>query len=178
MESYVDEMTLPAFARAMPAAVALPLGPLLTLSLRSLARRRPDLFERLGEHRRASYLIAPTDLSFAFRVIPDGASSVVRITTGRAASASDVVVRGPILALVGLLDGTFDGDALFFHRTLSISGRTEAVVALRNAIENAELRPSDFLGLAGQAGRAADEAVLGGLDAVRRIAAAYRRRAA
>jgi predicted lipid carrier protein YhbT len=111
-------------------------------------------------------------------VIPDGASSVVRVTTGSASAASDVVVRGPILALVGLLDGTFDGDALFFHRTLSISGRTEAVVALRNAIENAELRPSDFLGLAGQAGRAADEAVLGGLDAVRRIAAAYRRRAA
>jgi predicted lipid carrier protein YhbT len=151
---------------------------LLTLSLRSFARRRPDLFERLGEHRQASYLIAPTDLSFAFRVIPDGASSVVSITTASAQPASDVLIRGPIMALLGLLDGTFDGDALFFHRTLSISGRTEAVVALRNAIENAELRPSDLLGLTGRAGRVADQAVIRSIDALRRMAAAFQERAA
>jgi predicted lipid carrier protein YhbT len=178
MEPCVDEITLPAFARGLPPAFALPLGPLLTLSLRSLARRRPDLFERLGEHRRASYLIAPTDLSVAFRVIPDGVSSVVRVTTGAAAQASDVVARGPLMALLGLLDGTFDGDALFFRRTLSITGRTEAAVALRNAIENAELHPSDLLGLTGRAGHVVDEAVLGGLDALRRVAAAYRRQEA
>jgi predicted lipid carrier protein YhbT len=178
MELYVDEVTLPALMRRMPAAVALPLGPVLTLSLRSFARRRPDLFERLGEHRRAIYLIAPTDLSFAFRVTPDGPSSDVRVIAGGVPPASDVVIRGPIMALLGLLDGTFDGDALFFHRTLSIVGRTEAVVALRNAIENAELHPSDLLGLTGRAGRVADEAVIRGIDMLRRIAAACQRRAA
>jgi hypothetical protein len=51
------------------------------------------------------------------------------------------------------------------------------VVALRNAIEDAELRPSELLGLTGRAGCVADEAVLGGIDAVRKVAAAYRRRA-
>jgi predicted lipid carrier protein YhbT len=170
MEPYADEVMLPAVARLLPPAMALPLGPLLTLSLRSFARRRPDLFERLGEHGRAAFLIAPTDLSFAFWVVPDGAAAVVRVTAASAAMASDVVVRGPVMALLGLLDGTFDGDALFFHRTLSISGRTEVMLALRNAIENAELRPSDLLGLRGAIGRLADGAILGGLNTLRNIA--------
>ena len=178
MKPYAGETMLPTFMQLLPSAVALPLGPLLTMSLRSFARRRPDLFERLGEYCRASYLIAPTDLSFAFLVIPDGASSLVRVMTRDASQVSDVVVRAPIMTLLGILDGTLDGDALFFQRALSISGRTEAVVALRNAIDNAELHPSDLLGLTGRAGRIADEAVLGGLETMRRVVTAYRRREA
>lgn len=163
-----ENARLPAFARRLlPPLAALPLGPLLTLSLRSLARRRPALFERLGEHRRACFLIDPVDLPFAFVVIPDGASAVVR-TVRDLPLRVDVVIRGPILVLLGILDGTFDGDALFFHRTLSVTGRTEAVVALRNAIEDAELRPSDLLGLGGEAGRLADRGILGSLDLARR----------
>jgi len=46
-----------------------------------------------------------------------------------------------------MIDGTYDGDALFFSRDLVIEGDTEAVLALRNAIENAELNPSTVLGL-------------------------------
>lgn len=172
-----DEASLPAFAqRLLPPGAGLLLGPLLTLSLRSFARRRPEVFERLGEYRSAHYLIDPTDLPFAFSVIPDGASAAVRVTSGSGSLISDVVIRGPIMTLLGLLDGTFDGDALFFHRTISVSGRTEAVVALRNAIENAELRPSDLLGLRGLAGRLADGVVLGGLDVARGIAAGAARR--
>ncbi len=167
----IDEISLPAFARRLlPPALGLPLGPLLMLSLRSFARRRPELFERLGEYGSARYLIDPADLPFAFIVIPNGASAAVHVTTGCKPVTSDVVIRGPIMALLGILDGTFDGDALFFHRTISITGRTEAVVALRNAIEEAELRPSDLLGLRGMAARLADGAILGGLNVARGIA--------
>lgn len=167
-----DGISLPAFAqRLFPPFAGLPLGPLLTASLRSLARRRPGLFERLGEHAGARYLIDPTDLPFAFSVVPDGAAARVRVTGKRGAAPSDVVIRGPILMLLGILDGTLDGDALFFHRTVSVSGRTEAVVALRNAIEDAELRPSDLLGLRGTLARFADAGILGGLGAVRHLAA-------
>ncbi len=167
-----DEISLPAFAqRLLPPFAGLPLGPLLTLSLRSLARRRPGLFERLGEHAAARYLIDPTDLPFAFCVVPDGTASSVRVTGKSGSAPSDVVIRGPILMLLGILDGTLDGDALFFHRTISVSGRTEAVVALRNAIEDAELRPSDLLGLRGTLARLADAGILGGLGAVRHLAA-------
>lgn len=164
-------MSLPAFARMLPPVSGLPLGPFLTLSLRSLARRRPQVFERLGEHRRACYLIDPTDLPFAFSVIPDGAAAVVRVAFRSRETPSDVVIRGPILVLLGILEGTLDGDALFFHRAISVTGKTEAVVALRNAIEDAELRPSDLLGLTGALGRLADTGILGGLDLARRIVA-------
>jgi predicted lipid carrier protein YhbT len=164
-----DEAAALAFARLLPPFARLPLGPLLTLALRSLARRRPQIFERLGDERTAVYLIDPVDLPFTFSIIPDGRSAVVRAVSRTDTLRPDVVVRGPILMLLGLLDGTFDGDALFFERTISISGRTEAVVALRNAIEDAELRPSDLLGLTGIAGRLADACILDGLDVARRL---------
>ncbi len=166
-----EEMSLPAFARRiLPPFAGLPLRPFLTLSLRSLARRRPQIFERLGEHRHARYLIDPTDLPFAFCVVPDGTSAVVRVVFRSAETPCDVAIRGPILVLLGVLEGTLDGDALFFHRAISVTGKTEAVVALRNAIEDAELRPSDLLGLTGALGRFADAGILGGLDVARRVA--------
>lgn len=171
MATYVVEGELPAlFRHLLPGFTGRPLGPLLTLSLRSLARRRPQLFERLGEHRRASYRIDPSDLAFSFIVVPDRELALVRVLDKDAPAAVDVTIKGPILMLLGLLDGTLDGDALFFHRVISVSGRTEAVIALRNAIEDAELRPSDMLGLRGTLARLADESVLGGLDAARRLA--------
>jgi len=179
MGSNGDEMSLPAFVRRLlPAAVGMPLGPVLTLSLRSFARRRPEIFERLGEYCSARYLIDPTDLPFVFDVVPNGVSATVQIRNGTDPEISDVVLRGPIMALLGILDGTFDGDALFFHRTISITGRTEAIVALRNAIEDAELKPSDLLGLKGTAAKIANSAILGGFDVARGAAAsaAHRQR--
>jgi predicted lipid carrier protein YhbT len=41
--------------------------------------------------------------------------------------------------LLGLVHGVYDGDALFFSRDLVIEGDTEAVLALRNAIDNEEI---------------------------------------
>lgn len=172
MKMGVMDARLPAFVRHLfPAFVGLPLGPMLTLSVRALARRRPTLFERLGEHRRERYFIDPVDLAFAFVVVPDGERTVVRVTHRSGASACGVVIRGPLLALLALLDGTFDGDALFFNRIILISGRTEAVLALRNAIEDAELRPADLLGVSGVLAQLVDAGTLGGLDMARRLAA-------
>ncbi|MEY8120909.1 SCP2 domain-containing protein, partial [Falsihalocynthiibacter sp. BN13B15] len=51
----------------------------------------------------------------------------------------DANIAGPMSALLGLVHGAFDGDALFFSRDLVIEGNTEAVLALRNAIDDAEL---------------------------------------
>ncbi len=167
------EARLPAFVRHLsPAFAGLPLGPALTRSLRALARRRPGLFDRLGEFAAERFFIDPVDLGFAFVVVPDGARATVRATGKDAGGDCSVVIRGPILTLLALLDGTQDGDALFFNRVISISGRTEAVLALRNAIEDAELTPADLIGLSGALGRLADAGILGGLDMARRFAAA------
>ncbi|WP_434722843.1 ubiquinone anaerobic biosynthesis accessory factor UbiT [Mesorhizobium sp. RIZ17] len=164
------EARLPSVVRHLfPTFAGLPLGLLLTQSLRSLARREPRLFERLGEHRSARYFIDPTDLAFAFTVVPDGDRSVVRVVRKSETATSSVLIRGPLLTLLSLLDGTLDGDALFFSRVISISGRTEAVLALRNTIEDAELRPADLLGLRGHLARLVDAGVLGALNVARQI---------
>jgi predicted lipid carrier protein YhbT len=167
------EARLPAFVRHLsPAFAGLPLGPALTRSLRALARRRPGLFDRLGAFATERFFIDPVDLGFAFIVVPDGERSTVQATGKEASSDCSVVIRGPILTLLALLDGTQDGDALFFNRVIAISGRTEAVLALRNAIEDAELTPADLIGLSGAFGRLADAGILGSLDMARRFAAA------
>jgi predicted lipid carrier protein YhbT len=173
------EPRLPAVVRHLfPAFAGLPLGPLLTLSLRSLAGRQPRLFDRLGEHRTACYFIDPIDLAFAFTVVPDAECSIVRVVRKSEAATSSVLIRGPILTLLSLLDGTLDGDALFFSRIISISGRTEAVLALRNTIEDAELRPADLLGLRGALARLVDTGILGALNVARQMADRNSRREA
>ncbi|MEF2070793.1 ubiquinone anaerobic biosynthesis accessory factor UbiT [Consotaella aegiceratis] len=156
---------------ARPAGL-LPLGFVLTQAVRGLARRRPGLFERLDEYRHASFLVEPTDLDFAFLLVPDGEQASVRSLSKRRLPEADVHVRGPILMLLGLLDGTFDGDALFFNRVLTVSGKTDALVALRNTIEDAELKPSDLLAVPGRAGELVDEAVLKALASARRLVGA------
>ena len=45
-------------------------------------------------------------------------------------------IAGDLAALLGMVHGAFDGDALFFSRDLTVSGDTEAVVALRNALDD------------------------------------------
>src|SRR5690606_7413836 len=101
-----NEGELPAIVRALfPAVGAFPLGIGLTLAVRRLARRRPHLFDRLGQYRTARFLIVPSDLAFAFLVIPDNERSVVNTVSVRCPVACDVTVRGPLLMLIGLLDG-------------------------------------------------------------------------
>lgn len=159
---------LPRLVRALiPAAGAVPLGIGLTIAVRRLARRRPGLFDRLGEFRTARYLVAPSDLDFAFLIVPDGESTTIR-TVGPHHPTATVAVRGPLLILIGLMDGTLDGDALFFHRLISIEGRIEALLALRNTLEDAALSPADLLGLRGDAGWLADRAVGAALRLARR----------
>jgi len=47
-------------------------------------------------------------------------------------------IAGTFFNLLDMIDGALDGDALFFSRDLKVSGDTEAVVALRNALDDFE----------------------------------------
>ena len=51
----------------------------------------------------------------------------------------DAAIAGTFFNLLDMIDGSLDGDALFFSRDLVIEGDTEAVLALRNAIDNEEI---------------------------------------
>lgn len=124
---------------------ALPVTFALTAALRRAARRDPAAFERLGRFRSAAYLIEPEAWPLAFRLEPAGVHGRVTLV-GRDSDGPAVArVRGPLAQLLALLDGGLDADAAFFGRTLSVEGSTEAVVALHNALEAADLGLADLL---------------------------------
>ncbi len=128
-----------------PAALALvlqllPLVPLslsLTAYARHVARHHPSLFRRLGAYNHTRFVLDPTDLPFVICLDPNGGVPHVTLTRGRSDGAARIA--GPLAALLGLVHGAFDGDALFFSRDLVIEGDTSAALALRNAIDDAEL---------------------------------------
>ena len=120
-------------ARPLPLPL---LQPFLSKIFTVLIHRHPGLFERLSDLTDPTFLIDPVDLPLAF--VLDATPEHPSLTAGRKAN-KDVaaVIRGPLLTLIDLMEGRLDGDALFFSRALKIEGDTEAVVALRNAIDDA-----------------------------------------
>ncbi|MDP6953248.1 MAG: SCP2 sterol-binding domain-containing protein, partial [Alphaproteobacteria bacterium] len=160
---------VPGFVRSLVRPLPrLPLALALTHIVRRLAARRPEVFERLAPYDALSLLIDPSDLPFGFRVTLAGMRSQVDIVADTMPCDVAARVRAPLLVLTGLLDGTYDADALFFSRDLVIEGDTEAVLAVRNAIEEAELSPAELLGLAGAPARLLDRAAGDGLSLLRR----------
>ena len=120
---------------------------ILTAALRGIARRHPDVFERLGKAREAAFIIAPTDFPVAFRLRPTGPTGDVRVVRHGDAEPCAARVTGPLALLLSLLDGSADADATFFSRQVRVEGDTEAVVALHNTLEAADLALPDLLGL-------------------------------
>ncbi len=131
----------------LPSAVGLglrplPLGPLALATdmiARSVARTHAGMFGRLGDHANKRFLIDPTDLPFVFILTPAVDNPSVAVARTAEGLPYDARIAGPIAALIGLVHGAYDGDALFFSRDLAIEGDVEAVLALRNALDDAEL---------------------------------------
>ena len=101
-----------------------------------VARTRPELFARLGPHVGKHFLIDPIDLPFVLVLRPDAARPHLRAHRRSEQPHSDAAIAGTFLNLLDMIDGKLDGDALFFSRDLRVSGDTEAVVALRNALDD------------------------------------------
>lgn len=119
----------------------LPLAPLqllLALCLQRIQRRHPEIFDRLGSHADKRFGIEATDLPIAFVLEPRRARPTVA-PVRRLPQPLDARIAGPLAALIGLVDGEQDGDALFFSRDLTVEGDIEAVLALRNAVDNARI---------------------------------------
>lgn len=125
-----------------------PVEILLTASLRSVARRQPDAFDRLGAVRKAAIRIVPDDLPVAFEMRPDGAAGSIRVVRpGSDAAGASARISGPLLTLLSLFDGRGDADGAFFQRRIDVDGDTAAILALHNALEASELTMADILGL-------------------------------
>lgn len=125
--------------RARPSSPALLLiQPVLNRIVRDIAHRLPELFERLGPHRHSRFLIDARGMPFLLLLRPDPARPELVAWPRHAVPACDTRISGRFHDLLGLIDGARDGDALFFSRDLDISGDLEAVVCLRNAIDDVE----------------------------------------
>ena len=115
-----------------------PLQPILSACLRSILEKHPSIFERLGEHTEKRFGLDPTDLPFAFVLDPFPECASVKAVR-ELPDHLDAKISGPFVGLMGLADGSYDGDALFFSRDLVVEGDMEAVVALRNALDDAQI---------------------------------------
>jgi O2-independent ubiquinone biosynthesis accessory factor UbiT len=120
---------------AVPLAV---MQPVLNHIAGHVARTRPELFARLGPHTHKRYLIDPIDLPFVLVLRPDAARPHLKAFRRHENPRHEAGIAGTFLNLMDMIDGQQDGDALFFSRDLMVSGDTEAVVALRNALDDFE----------------------------------------
>nr|CAD6595742.1 SCP2 domain-containing protein [Rhizobium sp. TCK] len=112
--------------------------PILERATRTVFRKvlaeHPDLFQRLGPYRQKRFAFRPTDLPVAFIVNPSLPSlSVIRKTEN---AAADCTIEATIIHLLALLEGRCDADALFFAREITVTGDMEAMLALRNALDD------------------------------------------
>ncbi|TYO89993.1 ubiquinone anaerobic biosynthesis accessory factor UbiT [Oceanicella actignis] len=112
--------------------------PFLTRIVRRIAQRHPALFARLGAHCRTDYVIDPVELPFALHLRPDPERLILRATPRDRLPPAGASIRGRFLLLLELIDAEQDGDAAFFSRDLEIGGDTEAVVRLRNALDDVD----------------------------------------
>jgi len=122
--------------RPIPPAL---LQPPMTAAISLIRRRHPDVFERLGDYDSPVYKIDPVDLPYVFILRADMEAPQLTVASETTEEQVNATIRGPLMALVELMEGRTDGDALFFSRDLVIEGDTEVVVALRNAVDGAEI---------------------------------------
>jgi predicted lipid carrier protein YhbT len=69
--------------------------------------------------------------------------------------------------MLGLAEGRLDGDAVFFARKLAVTGNMEAVLALRNALDDSGI---DLVKLAGDMSGPIRRPVMATLSSIRRRA--------
>jgi predicted lipid carrier protein YhbT len=139
------------------AAAPIPL-PVINLALARLVRfiqsRRPHIFERLEGHHHKWFLIEVTNLPFVICLQPHPRHPRLKSCRRRRIPSAESRISGSFLTLLKLIDGHDDGDSLFFSRDLHISGDTEAVVCLRNALDDMDGSIADdiaaFFGRPGQ----------------------------
>jgi predicted lipid carrier protein YhbT len=112
------------------------LQPVLKRIVKHITQERPELFNRLNGHHHKQFLIDPTNMPFVFILEPDPEHPVLRAYRRRKVPPTDARIAGSFLTLLDMVDGHLDGDALFFTRALTVEGDTEAIVCLRNALDD------------------------------------------
>jgi predicted lipid carrier protein YhbT len=110
---------------------------LLTRIINSIALNNPRIFARLGDHSKKRFLIEPVDMPFVLLLQPDSHHPQLHVRR-HVPTVWDARISGSFMNLLRLVEAQIDGDALFFSRDLVVEGDTEAVVCLRNALDDLE----------------------------------------
>lgn len=131
----------------LPPLAAPTLGLVLTRLLRRIATRQPAILSRLGPYQGARFLIDVQDGPVLLLMEPE-ARRITAHSRRAEPPPHDAAIRGRLAAFLAMLHGTEDGDALFFSGELEIAGDTSAVLALRNALDDAELDLTEELAAA------------------------------
>jgi O2-independent ubiquinone biosynthesis accessory factor UbiT len=132
-------------ARPLPHQV---LQPAFSAAIRQMFKKHPDVFERLIALNSPRFLIDPIDLPFSFVMDtnPEKPSlDIIRTNQDENELNTQAAIRGPLVLLIQLLEGRIDGDSLFFSRDLIVEGDTECVLALRNAVDGADIQVHEDL---------------------------------
>lgn len=119
--------------------ILFPLQAILQQIVSGVARRQSAVFERLGPHCRSTYLIDPVNLPIVLLLKPDPANPQLRAAWRGKAPGADCRIAGTLQTLLALVDGRGDGDASFFSRDLTVEGNIDAVVTLRNALDDLDV---------------------------------------
>ena len=131
------------FARFLPPLPLFALQPVLAHIVGSVARRRPELFARLGDSCEKRFLIDPQDLPLFLLLEPDPDLPQLKAYDRGKTVDHDVRISGRFTTLLRMIDSQTDSDALFFSRALTVTGDTEAMVALRNALDDMDATLAD-----------------------------------
>ena len=120
--------------------------PVLGHALAAMRRRYAGVFARLADLGETLFLIDPTDLPVAFQLRPAGAHPMLALHKGVSEqSGAAATIRAPLPTLIALMEGRIDGDTAFFGRDLAIEGDMAAVLTLRNALEEGDIRIAETL---------------------------------
>src|SRR5450631_3756310 len=120
-----------------PVPLAL-LQPIFSRIALHVAQSRPELFARLGTHAGKRFLIDPVDLPFVLVLTPRADLPLLTVHRRHAHPPYDAGIAGTLSNLLEMIDGSVDGDTLFFSFFLNVTATTEAVVALRYALDDFE----------------------------------------
>jgi predicted lipid carrier protein YhbT len=152
---YTNRPRLSYLPRLLLAPIPLfPLQPALRRIINSIVRKKPEVFHRIGIHKNKRFLIDPLNMPFVLLLRPDPQQPFLRAYRRTESIQFDARIAGTFLTLLDMIDGRLDGDALFFSRDLIVEGDTEAVVCLRNALDDMDGSIADdvvsIYGLPGQ----------------------------
>lgn len=124
--------------RYLPPLPLFILTPLLNHITNFIAKKHPQLFVRLGQSANKTFLIDPTNLPFYLILQPDPNRPTLKAYSRNKTTYHDVYIAGTFATLLKMIDSQSDSDALFFNREIVVIGDSEAIVALRNSLDDIE----------------------------------------